>query len=201
VLLTVVGLALWALYRVQAGSEAHSYAPGAIAPDTVHLTKNHSYHLSIPGGVISEAKLNIDSSVLGCTIAPAGGAAGPLTISPEGSGSKAINQIAGFVAPFTGRVHITCAGLPPVFVDDADNAEPDLSGLWLVLATIALVVGLPMMLSVLRRPSRPRRSAWSDSGSAGAVGEDEEIEGLVDRARRRADDREVGDTDGRDVGP
>ena len=84
--------------------------------------------------------------------------------------------------------------MPPVFVDDADDAETDLSGLWLVLATAALVIGLPMMLSVLRRPAR------ADPASAGSAGEDDEIEGLVDRARRRADDREVVDPDPGDVG-
>jgi hypothetical protein len=202
VLLTIAGLVMWALYRVQAGTEAHSFSPGALAPRTVHITQNRTYHLAIPGGVPSELDLGIDPSVLGCKITPSGGAEQPLNITSEGSGTKAINQIATFVAPFTGDVHIACSGLPPVFVDDADDAAGDLSGLWLVLASVGLALGLPMTLSVLRRPTpRKPQPALVESLSAGSAGEDEEIERLVDRARRRADDREVGGTDGRDVGP
>lgn len=201
VLLTLAGLAMWAIYRVQAGTEAHSFAPGALAPRTVHITQNRTYHIAIPGGVPAEPGLGVDPSVLACTITPPGGAAQPLNVTPEGSGTKAINQIATFVAPFTGDVHIACSRLPSVFVDDADDAAGDLSGLWLVLASVALAVGLPMMLSVLRRPARRKQPVLVESLSAGSAGEDEEIERLVDRARRRADDREVGDANGRDIGP
>jgi len=201
--LTLLGLGLWVLYRVQAGTEAHSFTPDSVAPRTVQLTAGHQYHLSIPGGVHVEPSLGVEPSLLACTIAPTGGAAAPLSLSAEDSGSKATNQIASFVAPYSGRVHIACTGLPQVFVDDADDVGGDLSGLWLVLATISLAIGLPMTLSALRgsgrRPRPASGPAWSDS--ARAAGEDEEIEGLVDRARRRADDREVGDRDRGDVGP
>lgn len=200
-LLTIAGLALWALYRVQAGSEAHSFSPGALAPNTVHVTQAHIYHLSIPGGVQAENALGIDSSVLRCTIAPAGGAATGLAIAAEGDGSKATNQIASFFAPFTGRAHLACAGLPPVFVDDADDAKPDLSGLWLVLATICLTIGIPLLLSVLRGGPRRRSAAAGWRAASGRTpGEDDEIEGIVQRVRHRADDREVRDADGPDVG-
>jgi hypothetical protein len=200
-LLTLAGLALWVLYRVQAGGEAHSFTPDAVAPRTVHITQSHTYHLSIPGGVKAELALGIDSSVLQCAIAPAGGATDGLAITAEDAGSKATNQIASFIAPFTGTAHIYCTSLPPIFVDDADDAAADVSGWWLVLATICLTIGLPMLLSVLRRG--PRGSAGSTargSGSDRTPGEDDEIESLVQRARRRADDREVGDLDAPDIG-
>jgi hypothetical protein len=200
VALTVVGVALWVLYRVQAGTEAHAYSPGAIAPRTVQLTQGHTYHLSIPGGVQAEYDLGVAPSELACTFTPAGGQAGSLAVTAEDpgdpAGSKTTNEIASFFAPVTGRVHVSCSGLPQVFVDDADDSPFDLAGLWLVLATASLAIGLPMMISVLRRPSRARRSR-----SGWAMGEDEEIEGLVDQARRRADDREVADPDGGDVRP
>jgi hypothetical protein len=201
-LLTLAGLAMWVLYRVQAGSEAHSFAPGALAPRTVHITQGRTYHLAIPGGVKAEVALDIDSSVLRCTIATRGRAADGLDVTAESTGSKATNQIASFLAPFTGDAHLACAGLPPVFVDDADDAKADVSGFWLVFATICLTIGVPMLLSVLRRG--PRGSTVSTPRGAGSVrtpGEDEEIQSLVQRARRRADDREVREFDGPDVGP
>jgi hypothetical protein len=201
-LLTLAGLVLWVLYRVQAGSEAHSFAPGALAPRTVHITQGHTYHLAIPGGVNAELARGVDSKVLQCTISGSGHSASGLAITAEDSGTKAINQIASFFGPFTGDAHIYCTSLPPVFVDDADNAKADVSGFWLVLATICLTVGVPLLLSVLRRgPRRPTASMRDGAGSARTPGEDEEIKSLVQRARRRADDREVRDFDGPDVGP
>lgn len=199
-LLVVVGLGCWALYWLRSGTEDHSYSRNPIPPTTVHITLDKTYGIAIPGGVQAEQDLGLDPGSVRCTVSAASGATNPLPVTAEGTDTKATNQIASFLAPFTGRAHVQCQGLPPVFVDNADDASADVSGIWLVLATIALTVGVPLVISALRSAGRPRAAAPVVVGSAVAPGEDEEIEGFVERTRRGAADREVGDGDGGDVG-
>jgi hypothetical protein len=63
------------------------------------------------------------------------------------------------VAQRTGLLHVACPGFAQVFVDNADGRAYDPSGLWLVIASLALAVGIPLTLSVLRRPGRFGRPA------------------------------------------
>lgn len=151
--LVVLGLGLWAVYRFAAGNEPHSFARGGIAPTYVQVIGGNTYDLAIPDGVTAESQLGLEPAALRCTQSTPGAAAMPLSLRAEQASTKATNQIATFVAITTARIHIDCPGLPPVFVDDAVGAGTDRSGLWLVLASIALATGVPLTLSVLRRPS------------------------------------------------
>lgn len=150
VALLVLGLGFWAVFRITWGSEQHSYARG-IAPTYVQLQRGHTYSLDLRGGVAAERQLGLDPQALSCAATPPGGSPIGLRVTPESTGTKAINQIGTFVAPRTGRVHVDCNGLPALFVDNADNAQADVSGWWLLLATAALTVGVPLTLSVVRR--------------------------------------------------
>jgi hypothetical protein len=152
VVLVVAGLLLCVLYRVTSGSEQHSFATGAVAPFDVSVTKGHSYSIGYPGGVDREVALGVDPVQLTCTESQTNGASTRMAITAEQVGTKATNQIATFVSPVTGPVHIACQGLTSVFVDNSDDARTDFSGFFLLLGTIALALGLPLMLSVLRRP-------------------------------------------------
>lgn len=149
--LLVLGFGLWAVYRLSVSSERHAFAAGAIAPTYVEVTAGKTYRIAAPGGVQRESDAGVDPSALRCSVTPQGAPAVQLAITPEQAGSKATDQVATFVAPVTGKVHIDCRGGSEVFVDDADDAAADRSGLWLVLATIMLAIGAPVTLSVLRR--------------------------------------------------
>jgi hypothetical protein len=175
------------VYRVLAGTEPHSYAQGA-PPEAVRLIGGHTYSLAIRGGVPTEQQLGIPPTALRCAVSGPGIGVRPLTLRPEASDTKAINQIATFVAPVTGRVHLSCAGLTAVYVDDAANAPADRAGLALLLATIALTLGIPLALSALRGARRPRQLPSRD---------DDEVESPVNVV---GDDGEIRDRNGRDVG-
>lgn len=119
--------------------EHHAYAEGS-APSSVHLTAGHTYRISFPGGV-ERARLREPLAGPSCTYTRPGVAgAAALTIYPEDATTKATDVIATFVAPVSGRVAITCAGLSGVYVDDADDAGFDWATLLLVLASAALLV-------------------------------------------------------------
>lgn len=179
VVLLVVGAGLWLAFKLLAGTEPHSYAQGQ-PPEAVQLVDGHTYSLAIRGGVPAEQQLRIPPTALRCAVSNARIGVRPLTLQPEATDTKAINQVATFVAPVSGRVHLSCAGLTAVFVDDAANAPADHAGLALLLATIALTLGVPLTLSALRSVQRSRRSSATD---------DDQVEGGVDGT---VEDVEVG---------
>lgn len=156
-LLVLVGFASWVLYAVQSRGEAHSYAPGKVPPTYVRLERGHTYWISIPGGVRAVTAAGLDPKHLQCTASGAGEAPGALPVSGEAGDTKLITRIASFIAGSSGSVHIACRGIGAVYVDNAADASYDWSGLELVLASLALAVGLPLTLSGLR--SLPRTPA------------------------------------------
>jgi hypothetical protein len=158
VVLVLAGLVSWALYAVQARAEQHSYTAGGNPPADVRIESGHTYWLAIHGGVQRETVLGVQPSTLQCTAAAPGQGPGALELVAQQKGTKATDQIASFVASFTGTVHIECDRIGPVYVDNAADAGFDWSGAWLVLAALTLVIGIPLTLSALRRlPGRERR--------------------------------------------
>ena len=147
--LVVLGLGAWLLYRLLAGTEPHSYGLG-VAPTDVELVAGHSYALAVRGGVGVEQVTGVTPKNLRCTATSARTGTTPLTVAPEATDTKAINQIGSFVAPLSGRVRVACAGLGEVFVDDASDAGTDYAGVSLLLAVALLGVGVPLALSVIR---------------------------------------------------
>jgi hypothetical protein len=156
-LLVLVGFASWILYAVQSRGEAHSYAPGKAPPTSVRLERGHTYWLSIPDGVRGVTAAGFDPTHLRCTAARVGQAPVALSVSGESRDTKLTTRIASFIAQSTESVHIECTGIGAVYVDNATDAKYDWSGLALVLASLALAVGLPLTLSGLRSLPRPPR--------------------------------------------
>jgi hypothetical protein len=157
IVLVLGGLLCWGLYAVQSGREAHSFTAGSAPPTNVRVVSGHRYTIAIHGGVQREVQLGVQPAALTCTATAPGQGPGALDITAEESGTKATNQIASFTASFSGTVHIECDSVGPVYIDNAADAGSDVSGVWLILASIALVVGIPITLSTLRR--LPRASA------------------------------------------
>lgn len=155
VVLVVLGVWFWALYHFTVNGERHSYGADAGAPRTVRVSAGSTYHLAVHGGVRTLTRLGLAPELLGCTYTPSGRSQPrALHITPESQQTKALDQIASFVAPQYGRISVACAGVPAVFVDNADDSGSDRSGLFLLLASIALAMGIPLLLSVLRRHMR-----------------------------------------------
>lgn len=174
VALVVLGAGLWLASRLIAGTQPHVYADGP-PPKTVQLIAGHRYTLAIRGGVPAAEKIGVAPSILVCSASSPQIGVRPLTVSAEPSGTKAVNQIGTFTAPVTGRVHISCVGLGAVFVDDSVDAPADHAGLALLLATIALTLGIPLSLSALRSSGlgRPRRRDQAEDGVEVASGDTE----------------------------
>ena len=169
VLLIVLGLGSWSLYVRQSGNEPHAYARAGDPPTYVQLKAGETYLISIRGGINRELALGVDPSALQCTAARPGQSRGALRLEAYEPGTKAMDAIASFASAITGSVHLECAGIGPVFVDDAEDSPFDWSGLWLVLTSIALAAGLPLTLSGLRRataaPAEPSERSdveWID---------------------------------------
>ncbi len=167
----VAGLVLAALVRVVGGTEQHSWSPGAVAPEFARLTAGKTYQLAVPGGIKDLTDRGIDVTTPRCSYTVRGGTGRPLAVTAEGADTKATNTVGRFAAPVTGEVHVDCLGWGALFVDDADDASPDVAGWLLVLAVVLLTVGAGLGLSALRA-GRARRAHTRDTG-------DEEIERLV----------------------
>lgn len=196
VVLLLAGIVFAGLYRITAGTEAHAFAPGAVPPATVRVTSGDQYLISVPGGVAALQRRGTNPSTLTCQWSAPGAASRALEIQAAGAGTKATNAVASFTAPVTGAVHVDCTGWGAVFVDDADNAPGDLSGLYLVLCVFAFTLGAGLALSALRA-----RFVAAHPASARPAGDDEEIERLVHVVRVRSKDGEVADPDRGDVTP
>lgn len=149
-LLVLLGLASWALYAATSSGRPQAYSHGGQPRQYVRLVAGDTYRIAIPGGVQRAQALGVVVDKLRCTAARPGQAAAVLRMSAESTDTTAINDIASFVSPLTGPVHVECAGLGTVFVANAADARFDWSGVWLVLASAALLVGLPLVLSGLR---------------------------------------------------
>jgi hypothetical protein len=165
-LFTALGFVLWGLYHVAQTREQHSFTSGKAPPTTVQLHAGTKYRLGIPGGVAAALKVGIPPASLQCTVQYTGGAESRLTLATEQSDTKATDQIASFTASTTGPAHVACAALSDVYVD---NVTGDPSGFLLVLATAALVVGVPLALSGLRGrtvAAEPAASARTEAAPA-----------------------------------
>ncbi|MDQ2751203.1 MAG: hypothetical protein M3Y44_16990 [Actinomycetota bacterium] len=190
--LIVFALLLGALFRILSGSEHHAFGKGAVAPDSAHVTVGKTYTLSAAGGVKALQHRGIDVTRPQCEWSVNGSASQALTVTAAGPGTKAVNVVATFVAPYTGALHVDCLGWGPMFLDDAKGADPDYAGWLLLLATISLTVGIALGTASLRAVG---------AHSERAAREDDEIERLVHAVHVRSEDDEVPGSDAGDVIP
>jgi hypothetical protein len=190
--LLVAGLALAASYRVVSGTEHTAYASGGLPATGAQVTEGKTYGLSVPGGVDELRKRGANVNSPECSWSVPGGASQVLSAQASGADTKAINVVATFTSPVTGPIAVTCAGWGAMYIDDADNAPADVAGWLLVLAVIALTVGVGLGVSALRSAGN---LAPSGRTSGGPVSEDDEVERFVHVVHVRSQDPEVGPAD------
>jgi hypothetical protein len=166
VALVILGLGAWALSRLIAGNESHSYARGE-PPYSVQVTARQHYAIAVRGGVRTELQAGLEPTALTCSASSPRLGSISLAVQAEKADTKAINQIGTFVAPISAALHVDCAGLGTVFVDDAADASTDWAGVAVLLATVLLGLGAPLGLSAVRR-------------SVGRSRDDEQVERPVD---------------------
>jgi hypothetical protein len=174
VVVVFAGLVSWALYGLQASRENRSYHPNGAPPKYVRLERGHVYWLAIPGGVPRLRAAHIAPSAPTCTATVPGEAPAELDLIPavqhDTDETKFLNRFGSFTAARSGRVQVQCSGIGTVYVENAADAGFDWSGFWLVLASAALVVGLPLVVAGWRPP------VPVGEGSAAGTREYDEVE-------------------------
>jgi hypothetical protein len=115
----------------------------------------------------------------------------PLTVTPEGPGTKYETTVGTFVAPLTGRIHVDCSSWGAMFVPNSDDHSTDFSGWALLASVILLTIGAALAMGEIRAAML---------GSSRATRDQDEIEGSVDVPVGRRHDREVGGSNRGDVG-
>lgn len=200
--LLLVGLLGLGLWRVLSGTEDLPFSQGATAPTSVHVTKDKTYTLAVPGGVkaMQARGVAVASSANDQTLGlqcdwSKGPSTDPqsLAVSAESTSTKAVNTVGHFVAPITGNLHIGCDDWGAMFVPDSDDRPADRSGWALLLAMITLTIGAGLGLSELRL-------AWERAQQSRASGDDDQVERFVDPSAFRIEDWEVGGSDRDDIG-
>jgi hypothetical protein len=172
-----------ALYRFADGSERHAYNSQSTPPSAVRLTQGKHYQLSTVGGQTAMAAADEQIATANCVWQLPGGAPGPLGVTGLSPDSGATHVVGTFVAPATGSIEITCSGLGPVFIDDADNSGTDLALAFLLLSSGLATVGVVLGLWALHEGLlTPKADADSDADSDG----DSEDDSAVGDAEPRA---------------
>lgn len=172
---------------VSARHENLPYSAAAAAPRPAHVTSGRTYSLALPGGVTAltehgvQTQSNGTQVALECTWTADGSAPQPLTLTAEAVDTKATNTVAHFSAPITGVIQASCAGWGAVYVPDADDRPTDVSGFMVVIACVALTLGLALALSA-SYDARGRRyldEAVSTAGLRRSAGQRDAVEGTV----------------------
>ena len=190
--LVVVAIVCGLGYRLLSGSARHSYSSGAVPPASARVTVGHGYQLAVPGGVTALKHRGVSLDSLSCLWSSGSSVSQKLTITTAGSDTKATDVIATFLAPTSGPISVDCLGWGAVFVDDADDAAPDLAGALLLICVLALAVGAPLALSAWRD------TAGTGDDSAGPASDDDVIERLVQLVHVRSEDTGGAGADGAD---
>ena len=139
--LLMLALVLFAGSRVIAAGQRHAYDPAANPPPAYHVTAGKTYQLSSTRSVAELKKAGLLSD-LACFVTSSTGEQTPVTLASMADDDRNLHLFATMIAPSTGEIHLSCTGIPDVFLDDADNAAPDRSALLVLLSIVAGLLGV-----------------------------------------------------------
>ncbi|UQX89917.1 hypothetical protein M6D93_07900 [Jatrophihabitans telluris] len=167
----LVALVLLAGARLMSNAQLHAYDRGATPQGTYRLTAGKTYQLSAAqsvGTLTAEGVLGTGLD-LNCVARAASGAQNQLPIESTKDDARNLHLFATFRAADSGRFHIACNGLDQVFVDDADDAARDYSGLLTVLASVLGAIGVALVFSGGYRLSEPGSDRDEDASERARV--------------------------------
>ena len=139
--LVLFALLVFAGGRVAAPGRDHAYDPGATPPSTYRLTAGRDYQLST-ATELTILRRTVNLAELACVSAT--GSAEPVPVSVVGTADddRAQHVFATVQVARSGPQHVTCNGVSEVFIDNADDASFDYTGLTVLLATVIGVLGV-----------------------------------------------------------
>lgn len=146
VVLILLAVLIYGVSRFLASGQTHSYDAGASPPTTVRLIAGKQYQLSSPievGTLRSRGQL--DS--LACYWSTDGSLQNPLQVQETMSDDRDLHTFATVIGPSTGRLQISCADIPKVFVDDAEDSGRDVSAAVVLLSVLVGTAGVPLAVS------------------------------------------------------
>jgi hypothetical protein len=176
VLLIFIALLAFAASRLVSEGQRHAYDRGATPAPTYRVTSGKVYQLSSAGGVEGLTKAGVlGTGVMpACTASSTEGAAQPLTLESTKDDVRDLHVFATFRAAATGSFHFACKGIGEVFVDDADDAAPDVSAILVALAAVIGLTGVAAAISGGYQFSGDRlaaaAAAAADDDAAAAAG-------------------------------
>jgi hypothetical protein len=138
----ILALFFGVLYRFADSAEHHAYNAGATPPSTVTLTQGKHYQLSTAGGQAALSAAGQQVSAADCKYQLGDLPAENLGATALADDSGATHMVATFVAPVSGAVRITCAGIGAVFVDDANDSALDLGLVFVLISSLLASCGV-----------------------------------------------------------
>lgn len=161
VALILVAVLVYALSRLLAAGQLHSYDPGASPPATARLIAGKQYQLSSPIGVATLRKRGLLDS-LTCTWSSDGQVQYQVNVVATMTDDRDLHTFATVTAPATGRFHISCIGIDRVFIDDAEDSRRDTSAALVLLSALIGVLAVPLAVSGWYRLPPLRQHADQD---------------------------------------
>lgn len=146
VALLLLALVLFGGSRVVAAGQRHAYDPAATPPPSYRLTAGQTYQLSSAQPVAELKQAGVLPN-LECFITSGSATATPLALASTTDDDRNLHTFATMVAPSTGQFRLSCTGIAEVFVDDADDAEPDRSALLMLLSMATGLLGVVLTCS------------------------------------------------------
>lgn len=127
--------------RVVAGHQSHAYDPDASPPaGGFHVTAGRDYQLSASTPVRELIATNV-LATLSCSFSADGIVDNIVPLTSTLTDDRNRHQFALFTAPITGTITVQCHDIPRVFIDDADNTDPDYAAVLMLLSVVAGLAG------------------------------------------------------------
>ena len=165
VVLLLCALTCFGLAKLVASTQRHSYDPHATPPATYSVTAGKTYQLATSGGVAPLVHAGVigGQTQLSCLSTSEDGVQTGLQLDSVKDDARDLHVFATWRALTTDRVHISCSGVPAVFLDNADDSPPDYSALMIVLATVLGTTGIiSLAAGAYRRSSEPADAEPAD---------------------------------------
>ena len=149
VVLVLLAITFMGTAKLVSGAQRHAYDPHATPPATYAVTAGQDYQLSSSKGVeaLDKSGAIATGAQPRCVTTSEDGVQTPMQLDSVRDDPRDLHVFASWHSTITDQVHISCNGVPAVFLDDADDSPPDYSAPLIVLATLLGAIGVVMIAS------------------------------------------------------